>query len=833
MGEVYRARDARLGRDVALKILPADLAADRDRRRRFEQEAKHVAALNHPNILAIFHVGLDGELAFMATELVDGESLRGSTFSPRKALEIAAQIADGLAAAHAVGVTHRDLKPDNIMVTRDGRAKILDFGIAKAAPPGGDHDITVGHTDVGVVVGTAGYMAPEQVRGAAVDHRADIFAFGALLHELLSGTRAFTGDTPAETMTAVLKQDPPDLPASISAAVRQIVRRCLEKQPDERFQSARDLAFALRQASTDSSATAASISGVQRRRLGLWPIAAAGLVVGVFVGAAAAVRWNNSPDAAIDSIRLMRFSSDPATEGAPAFSPDGRTIAYRRIGGASTKIMAQALDAPSPVVLVDSNMALNAPVWTADGRRVCYSNVQREVMCVSAAGGTPQRVLGDGTMPRFTPDGKSLWFIRAAEGAPWIFVSTPPGAEPTRRTDLPLPPDVVDFVPSPDGMKALVLTGSTLSVKSLSNGLTTSVALPAGTEPWEAAWFPDNRHLALVERTSNPVASRLVLADTETPSRRLVHRDSGDLYAVAVSPDGARIAFESGRSELDVHEYSMTGSHTRRIATSADVEGFPAWAPRGDRLLFVVGAPGRADALWTAAASGGEASRLLTLETVGLPTVYRFSPDGGRIAYVSATGLQTVSSSGGVPITVTPSRFSGTAVCWSPDGEWIWYSDGTPPTLRKVPSQGGDPVNVRAPVGRVLDCSPDGRWIAAMGRTGFTLFSTDGKEERLIAPIADYPSRSHNTMQFGEAGRVLYMLEFSRRAITILDIATGKPRRTVTFQIPPDQIIEGFAVHPDQTRVLLTTGMYPGDIWIAEGVAQPATGWRQWFRHWQ
>src|SRR4030095_9213813 len=204
-------------------------------------------------------------------------------------------------------------------------------------------------------------------------------------------------------------------------------------------------------------------------------------------------------------------------------------------------------------------------VWTADRRRVCYSNVERELMCVSAAGGTPQRVLADGTMPRFTPDGKSLWFVRAAEGAPWIFVSTPRGTEPTRRTDLPLPRDFVDFVPSPDGMKTLVLTDSMLSVKSLSNGSTTSVVLPAGTEPWEAAWFPDNRHLALVERTSNPVAFRLVLADTETPARRLVHRDSGDLGGVAVSPDGARIAFESGQTELDVHEYSMTGSYTRRV----------------------------------------------------------------------------------------------------------------------------------------------------------------------------------------------------------------------------------------------------------------------------
>src|SRR6185436_17997528 len=166
-------------------------------------------------------------------------------------------------------------------------------------------------------------------------------------------------------------------------------------------------------------------------------------------------------------------------------------------------------------------------------------------------------------------------------------------------------------------------------------------------------------------------------------------------------------------------------------------------------------------------------------------------------------------------------------------GEWIWYSDGPPPTLRKVPSQGGDPVPVKTAVGRVLDCSPDGRWISAMGRTGFSLISTDGKEERVIAPITDYPSRAHNTMQFGQGGRVLYMLNFDRRSITMIDLATAKPRGTVTFQIPPGEIIEGFAVHPDGTRALLTTGVYADDIWIAEGFAQPATGWRRWLRHWE
>jgi Tol biopolymer transport system component len=832
MGEVYRARDTKLGREVALKILPPDLAGDRARRERFEQEARHVAALNHPNILAVFDVGTDGDVAFMATEFIDGESLRASTLSPRKTLEIAAQIADGLAAAHAAGVTHRDLKPDNVMVTRDGRAKLLDFGVAKAARAGSDHDLTIPQTDVGVVVGTVGYMAPEQVRGAAVDHRADIFAFGAMLYELLSGTRAFAGDTAAETMTAILKHDPPELPASVSTPIRQIVRRCLEKQPEERFQSARDLAFALRQATGETSTTSVAIPGDARRRSMAWPIAAAGLLAGGLVGVVGTLRWANTLDAAIDPVRLMRFSSDPLTEGRPAFSPDGRSIAYFRYGSLFSDIMVQALDAPSPVLLARSGTSINNPVWTADGTRICYTTVERDLMCVSATGGTPQRMLRDVSGPEFSRDGRSLFFIRAAEGGPRIFISSPPGAEPSRLSDVPLPRSFNAFALSPDGSKVLVRTDSALSVMALDRGSTAPVPLPEGVRPDSIAWLPDSRHFVLSELTFDPIAFRLVIADTQSAARRLIQRETGTLPSIAVSPDGQRIAYAAGKVEFDVHDYAMDGSRTRPIAVSSNMDRFPDWSPRGDRLLFLVGGPGRPDALWTANADGAAPTRLIVLSSGFSPSAsYRFSPDGGRVVYADPTGILTVSSSGGRPIAVQPVR-NAAGFCWSPDGEWIWYSDGPPPTLRKVRSAGGDPVTVRPYVGRVLDCSPDGRWVAAMGKTGFMLVSTDGKEEKQVASVLEYASRADNTMQFGEAGSVLYMIGLDRRSLTIVDVATGKPRRTVAFQMAPDELIQGFSVHPDGTRVLLATGALREDIWFAEGFAQPATGWRWWIRHW-
>ncbi len=258
MGVVYRARDSRLGREVAVKVLPEEFARDADRLARFEREARAVAALSHPNILSIFDFSTVDGTAFAVTELLDGETLRhrleGGPLPARKAVELGSQIARGLAAAHEKGIVHRDLKPENVFVTRDGWAKILDFGLARVGPaPSADDGRTLttppdGETGAGVVLGTAGYMAPEQVRGLPADHRSDIFAFGCVLYEMLAGARAFYGETGAETMTAILRDDPPALPLGprkTPPALDRVVRRCLEKRPEERFQSARDLAFAL------------------------------------------------------------------------------------------------------------------------------------------------------------------------------------------------------------------------------------------------------------------------------------------------------------------------------------------------------------------------------------------------------------------------------------------------------------------------------------------------------------------------------------------------------------------------------------------------------------
>src|SRR5215471_17840876 len=252
MGEVYQAKDPRLGRDVAIKVLPATMSQDVDRLRRFEQEAKAAGVLNHPNITAVYDIGSHEGAPYVVQELLEGETLRAELaagrFSARKAIDYALQIAQGLGAAHEKGIVHRDLKPENLFVTNDGRVKILDFGLAKLTGTDGDQSQTSiptrrVDTDPGKVMGTAGYMSPEQVKGRPVDHRSDIFSFGAILYEMLSGKRAFHGESAAEAMSAILKEDPPDLSETnerISPALERLVNYCLEKNPEERFHSARD-----------------------------------------------------------------------------------------------------------------------------------------------------------------------------------------------------------------------------------------------------------------------------------------------------------------------------------------------------------------------------------------------------------------------------------------------------------------------------------------------------------------------------------------------------------------------------------------------------------------
>lgn len=331
MGEVYRARDTRLLRDVALKVLPASFTTDPDRLRRFEQEARAVAALNHPNIVSIHDVGNVDGINFIVSELLEGETLRqritAAGMPARKAIELALQLANGLAAAHEQGIVHRDLKPENIFITRSGRLKILDFGLAKLRRPRETAETIDGssevHTTVGQVLGTAGYMSPEQVKGESADQRSDIFSFGSILYEMLNGQRAFKRNTSAETMSAILNEDPPEFAGhtgAIAPALERIVRHCMEKQPSQRFQSAHDIAFALESLTGTSQTVALPAPPARRRRISLAVAALVLLVGGAVLGA-----WLRPRTPELHPT-LHRITFRRGTIWNARFTPDGNLI---------------------------------------------------------------------------------------------------------------------------------------------------------------------------------------------------------------------------------------------------------------------------------------------------------------------------------------------------------------------------------------------------------------------------------------------------------------------------------------------------------------------------
>jgi len=340
MGEVYRAYDDKINREVAIKILPAALLSDKDRLARFEQEAQAAGSLNHPNILVIHHIETHEGSPYIVSELLEGETLRermgGVALSQRKAIDYALQIAHGLAAAHEKGIVHRDLKPENVFLTKDGRIKILDFGLAKlTSADNGESQAEAPtrkvNTDPGMVMGTIGYMSPEQVRGKSADHRSDIFSFGAILYEMLSGRRAFRGESTADTISAILREDPPDLSSTnrnINPALERVVNHCLEKNPEQRFNSARDLAFALEALSGPATAPADSATILTRlppartNRAGLipWGIAA-GLLIAC--GTLALLFSGRGQATNEHSVSVLKFPTKPLMLGTRPFRPMG------------------------------------------------------------------------------------------------------------------------------------------------------------------------------------------------------------------------------------------------------------------------------------------------------------------------------------------------------------------------------------------------------------------------------------------------------------------------------------------------------------------------------
>ncbi len=830
MGEVYRAFDSRLNREVALKVL----SRHRGDSRRLTQEARAVAALNHPNIIAIYDVGED----YIVTELVEGHSLRGAAFPLRKTIDIAVQIADGLAAAHTAGFAHRDLKPENIMLGRDGRPKILDFGLARPTDPAQSGDVT--RTLEGIVVGTAAYMSPEQVRGLGADHRSDIFSFGLILYELLSGSRAYSKETAAEVMTAILNIDPPELPPSVPAGIRDVVRHCLEKDPLHRFQSAYDLAFALRSLS-GASMTAPAITGIagrKRRRYWVPALIAAALVT----GAALTAILTPGDAVSLDHTKYTPIAVDPDTEYLPAFSPDGKSVAYVKGVMGLYQIYVRALDSPvaTQVTRTVEGVANTVPFWSPDGARVFYG-AAGNLWSVSAAGGTPQRVMGGvGASAALSPDGKTVVFARPSkEGGFELATSSPPGAEPQTMPGTAAFPDKTSLEVAPfsaDGSRFVVIANSKEAwVVPFPGGKPRLLPLE---DVYHASWYPDGRHL--VACLGSPW--RVVLADADSRAIRTLVRGPEVHLSASVSPDGKRIIYSTGLADFDLIEYTTGGQLLRPLVTTSLFEARPQYSPAGDQIAYVtIDSGGNVeDSLWTRNADGSRPTLLVSgIGIKGESTPVRYSPDGQRIAYSAKSAIWTVPAAGGHPALIAnlPVATAVTGLTWSPDGNWIGVAgtSGSRTILVKLNSAGGEkPVGIREFASSTrnprISWSPDGLWLVYLGPNAIHRMAPDGTEDQVLTGDAaisgDFAPGSANVYYYIrlDAGR--------RWRLISMEVPSGRVLKTVDLQLDLAHFFFDLAIHPDGQRMILNVGIRTYDLWMMEGFPTPATGIARLWRHW-
>ena len=574
MGEVFRALDPRMGRQVALKVLPDSLANDPERRRRFEQEARLAAALNHPNVMAIYDVGLDQQPPYIVSELVPGESLRAlvgkGPLPPRKAVDLAAQIAAGLAAAHAAGIVHRDLKPENVIVTPEGTAKILDFGVARpgAKAAGGENaTVTIAHTAMGAVVGTAAYMSPEQARAQDVDHRSDQFSLGLVLYEMLTGSQAFARPSAVQTMAAIVEDDPPPIERALPQQITWILTRCLAKEREGRYESTRDLARELGQLRdhygelTGTGISAVKPPAARAKPRPLRPIAACLLAA---VAAWCAAQWLHNPRT-IDLSRYhpVPFATSMPAQAWPVWSPDGKSIAFFGApADGPAQVYVQAKDAPTGVAITGKDAtpySAYPPFWSADSLAVyfhCDKDGVGGICRAPAAGGATAMIQPHALTGTLSPDGHTLATLMPAPGDGFrmqLMIASPPESSPRPYDPQPIPAGTYYNNPglafAPDGGKLL------LAIAIGGRGeLAYLVPWPAGHArlvfphgfPFsyspKFSWMPDARYGVFSDSTAN-FHERIFMTDTATGDYWPVLVEDRGAGAPSVSPDGSQMAY--------------------------------------------------------------------------------------------------------------------------------------------------------------------------------------------------------------------------------------------------------------------------------------------------
>ena len=889
MGEVYRARDTRLDRDVAVKVLPARLAEAPEALARFEREAKAVAALSHPGILAIHDFGREAGTSFAVMELLEGdtlrERLRDGALPLRKAVDYAGQIAHALAAAHARGIVHRDLKPENLFVTTDGRVKILDFGLARQdAPQAGasdTHSPTLERaTDPGSVLGTVGYMSPEQVRGQTADARSDIFSMGAVLHEMLTGRRAFQRATAAETMTAILREEPAGLPdalaMSVPAGLARLVSRCLEKNPEERFQSARDLAFALEGATTSTSAGVAALDG-PRRSPTPWARALpfAWLLLGGIAGGVLALRFGAPAPSEPPRVRPLTFSGGDRD---PAASPDGRLLAFASTRDGTSRIWIKQLQGggEAPLTAGDDRY----PRFSPDGSSVLFIRLEgdaRSAYRIALVGGEPRKLVEDVFQADWMPDGQRIAFIRlrrtvaeAADGGTptrggsarsWV-VGLRELASGRERELYSLQDNApMSIRVSPDGRTLGVIEGpaflNTRFTLKLLDTATGSVreGAPPGHPLGCLAWAAGDRvTLARADSALGDAGGpgRVFLLDPDGSRERTLLFTSG-LFPLAGSVEarnGTCDVLGPGTLVLDQFDYRMNLSELSvvpdgappRVLTSGNTrDRQPVYSPDGSRIAFSSNRSGNMD-LWLLDVRSG-ALRQVT-DDPAQDWDPGFTPDGKQLMWSSDRSgnleIWIAGTDGSGARQLTHDGVDAENPTMTHDGRYVVYTSGNPkwPGVWRIRPDGSDGRRIVEGATLVPQVSPDGRHVlfvvgAPTADNRLRLVRVAEVESGALLPFrveVRSPATATNQILDGRArftpdGRSILFVaanEAGRYGVYRQDFDPGRDtqatRRAVTG-FAPDVLTESLGLSPDGKRLAVSTMQQFASLQLAEGLA--------------
>ena len=802
---MYRARDTRLGRDVALKILPESFVRQGDRLHRFEQEARAIAALNHPNILAIFDTGQNNDSPFLVVELLEGETLRTvldhGAMPQRKTISYGMQIAEGLAAAHSKAIVHRDLKPENIFVTKAGRIKILDFGLAKL---GQEANIAIAEADgvtptslrtaTGVVMGTASYMAPEQVRGEATDPRTDIFAFGAVLYEMLSGKRAFHRDTTAETMTAVLKEDPPecsDCGHPISPALERVVRRCLEKNPEQRLQSAKDLSFTL-EVLTGASPTTSAQPALAATRSKLWgAIVAIGLIAMITAAYFAETRHASQP------ARFERLTFQRGYIRGARFTPDGENVIYSAVWeGRPYEVFsmrigdhnARSLDLKNAIV-VGNSVAGDVAVLT-NVRRVRTTNWMHvgTLARASVSGGAPREILEDVWDADISHDGKQFAVVRKPAGPQQL--EYPVGNVLFRTNGYISHPRI-----SPDGRLVAFLEhpifGDNRGYVALAEAKGGVRRLTAETQAAEGlAWSADGGEIWFAAtEVGDRSQERMVHAVTPNGKVRKVFNVPGDATVWDIAADG-RLLF----SHESIGSAQLVASPANAPERNVSVLGFGTWgaiSSDGKAIAFTESGHGIPEdyLVFFRRLDGSAAVEIGEGNTIGM------TPDARQVVALvpsQPTKLRILPTGAGETRTfdVAPIQVDRGFVSWMPgDKEFVFLGHVAeePPRAYRVSLDGGPvrPLTTQKGAQFWNKVSPDGKLVLQApgvdlnwGKNGIVELSTGHVRP---APLLEGDA----PIEWAQDGRHIFIAHETDEGATIFRVDVITRRRDVWKEIRP------------------------------------------------